>query len=93
MITEKKIESGIRGGLITLEVDPNMQCGTVCQIGDGWFYFGGTEAEGMRPSEYLSYVPIEDIVREIYDTLQDFDGDEELQDEYDYYDAILECLN
>lgn len=93
MITKKKIEDGIREGLVTFEVDPNMECGTVCRIGDWWFYFGGLSAEEMNPSEYIACTPQEDIVREIFDTLDDFRNDEELRDEYDYYDHVLTYRN
>ena len=44
MITEDMVRSGIREHLITFIVDPNMGSGTVCSIGDSWFYFGGYEA-------------------------------------------------
>lgn len=40
MITKEKIKSGIRDGIIKFVVDPNAESGTVCQIGDWWFYFG-----------------------------------------------------
>lgn len=93
MITKKKIEDGIRERLVTFEVDPNMGCGTVCRIGDWWFYFGGLSAVEMNPSEYIAYTPREDIVREIFDTLDDFRNDEELRDEYDYYDRVLTYRN
>ena len=93
MITKKKIEDGIREGLVTFEVDPNMGRGTVCRIGDWWFYFGGLSAAEMNPNEYIAYTPREDIVREIFDTLDDFRNDEELRDEYDYYDHVLTYRN
>lgn len=93
MITKKKIEDGIREGLVTFKVDPNMEYGTVCCIGDWWFYFGGFSAEEMNSSEYIACTPQEDIVREIFDTLDDFRNDEELRDEYDYYDHILTYRN
>lgn len=93
MITKKKIEDGIREGLVTFEVDLNMECGTVCRIGDWWFYFGGLSAEEMKPSEYIACTPQEDIVREIFDALDEFRNDEELRDEYDYYDHVLTYRN
>lgn len=93
MISEYKILSGIKEHLVRFVVDPNMESGTVCEIGDCWFYFGGQTAEEMNPDEYLSNVPIDDIVREIFETLDDFRKDEELRDEYDYYDAVLTYKN
>lgn len=93
MITKQMIEDGIKERLITFVVDPNMESGTVCQIGDGWFYFGGLEAEEMNPDKYVENVPNSDIVDEIFETLEDFRCDEESQDEYDYYDAVLTYRN
>ncbi len=89
MITKQLIKNGIRAKLIQFVVDPNMESGTVCQIGDNWFYFGGLTAEELNPEEYLSCVPEDDIVSEIFDTLDDFRKDEEFKDEYEYYEAVL----
>lgn len=93
MITEKLIRDGIRAKLVEFVLDPNMESGTVCRIGDSWFYFGGLTAEELSPEEYVANVPTDDIVREILETLNDFNGDEELQDEYDYYEAVLVYRN
>lgn len=89
MITKELIREGIERHLVTFEVDPNMGAGTVCRIGDGWFYFGGIEAEEASPEEYVNNVPIDDIVSEIYDVLSDFRNIDAFQDEYDYYESIL----
>lgn len=62
---------------------------TVCQIGDSWFYFGGTTAEGMNPNEYRAVVPFEDIVSEIFTVLESFRQDEYSRDEYMYYETYL----
>lgn len=93
MITKNKILSGINEHLVSFVINPNMECGTVCQIGDSWFCFGGLTADEMNPEEYLANVPIEDIVQEVLDVLNDFQTDAELKDEYDYYDAILTYKN
>lgn len=93
MITKKKILSGLKEKLITLITDPNMECGTVCKIGDCWFYFGGETAEEMEPDEFLKCIPEEDIVNEIFDTLETFRQDDECLDEYEYYDTILTYRN
>lgn len=90
MITKEMVRDGIHDGSIRFVKDPNMERGTVCQIGDDWFYFGGETAEGMQPEEYLRAVPSEDIVSEVYDTLEEFRvSGEEFEDEYDYYEAYL----
>ena len=90
MITKEMVRDGIHDGSIRFVKDPNMEHGTVCQIGGGWFYFGGETAEGMQPEEYLRAVPSEDIVSEVYDMLEAFrvSGDG-LEDEYAYYEAYL----
>ena len=62
---------------------------TVCQIGDSWFYFGGTTAEGMNPNEYRAVVPFEDIVSEIFTVLESFRQDKYSRDEYMYYETYL----
>lgn len=72
-----------------LAVDPNAKSGTVCQIGDNWFYFGGATAAELGPEEYKKNVPVEDILNEIYEVLACFRVDECFCDEYDYYDAYL----
>lgn len=60
-------------------------------IGDNWFYFGGLTAEECgTPEEYATAVPEEDIVREIYDVLDEFrESGECFADEYMYYFCIL----
>lgn len=89
MITKEKIKIGLKNGTIRIVESPN-EDGTVCQIGENWFYFGGQTAEEMSPEEYLKNVPHEDIIREIYDVLEEFLKDKSFVDEYLYYDAVLE---
>lgn len=89
MITKNMIESGIKDRTITFIVDPNMGRGTVCKIGDSWFYFGGHEAEEINPDEYLKCVPMEDVVDEVLRTLEDFLICEDFVDEYLYYEDVL----
>lgn len=90
MITKEKISRGMEQGVIRLVADPNMGSGTVCSIGDNWFYFGGLTAEELSPEEYLKEVPKQDIVDEIFTVLEDFKKYEaEFGDEYRYYDAVL----
>ena len=89
VITKKMIESGIKAKLVTFAEDPNADHGTVCRIGDGWFYFGGTEAEMYSPEEYTKNVPEERVVDEIFDVLESFrkesKEDIDFREEYDYY--------
>lgn len=85
----KLVRSGLANGLVRLITDPNMERGTVCSIGELWFYFGGLTAEEMSPEEYRKNIPIEDISREIVETLEDFANDESFAEEYSYYLSIL----
>lgn len=90
MITAKQIRHGIAKGAVRFIIDPNMGKGTVCAIGDNWFYFGGETAEQESPNEYLEHVPIEDIVGEIMDVLNDFRLQTDMfGNEYEYYEAVL----
>lgn len=89
MITKEMITSGIENQIIKFDIDPNIGHGTVCKIGNYWFYFGGLTAEEMDSEEYMQNVPIEDVADEIFVTLQDFAKDECFKDEYDYYESVL----
>lgn len=90
MITKEMIREGLNERLIRLVPDPNGCDGTVCKIEDGWFYFGGQEAERMTPEEYLACVPEVDIINEIFDTLEDFRKHPDcFEDEYEYYESVL----
>jgi len=88
-ISKDMIRDGIKRGIIRFVKDPNIDSGTVCKIGEYWFYFGGLTAEEETPEEYVRNVPEEDIVSEIYDTLESFRQDDGLRDEYLYYVTFL----
>lgn len=89
-ISREMIAEGYRTGLIRLIESPNGD-GTVCNIADNWFYFGGLEAEGISPEEYKNAVPEEDIISEIFSVLDDFKtSGEEFLDEYRYYALHLQ---
>ena len=87
IITKEMIKSGIKAGLVTFVPDPNSDHGTVCKIGDSWFYFGGSEGEKCSPEEYTKNVPEDDIIDEIFEALESYDHD--FWGEYDYYGHIL----
>ena len=53
MITEDMVRSGIREHLITFIVDPNMGSGTVCSIGDSWFYLVARRQKMRRRKSIL----------------------------------------
>lgn len=89
-ITMDEIIRGMDEGIVRLVTDPNMDYGTVCEIGGSWFYFGGFTAEEMTPEEYLRDIPKEDIARNIHDVLQEFENEQDYSDEWAYYRAFLD---
>lgn len=91
MITPKMVKDGYEAGQIRIIDSPNGD-GAACQIGDNWFYFGGHMAECETADSYVQKVPKDDIAREVYEALDDFwnCGDENLMDEYLYYELYLE---
>lgn len=88
-ITKQMIANGIHDNKVLFVTDPNLDSGTVCKIGDLWFYFGGQEAEEQEPTEYLYNTGLDDVVNEVYDTLKVFESEPELADEWNYYYSIL----
>lgn len=90
-ITREMVRKGLSSGYIVLANIPESANETVCKIGENWFFFGGLTAEGLTPEEYRKAVPFEDIVNEIYDTLEAFRQSnlDEFKDEYNYYETFL----
>ena len=89
MITKNMIHMGYTQGVVQLVISPNND-GVVCQIGDGWFYFGGCTAEEYDSVEaYKRDTTTETIISEIYVVLNEFSYESEFKDEYDYYEAYL----
>jgi len=95
-ITAQEVQAGFESGLIRLiDADLFLGDGVACQIGSGslsnWFYFAGMEGEGVSAEEYLKDVPMEDIIREIVDVLDDFQhGDVAEQDEWLFYRYMID---
>ena len=88
MITLDMIKEGYEKGLIKIVTSPHDD-GVVCSIGEHWFYFGGITAEKCKtPEEYTANVPQENIVREIFEVVDDFYI--EFEDEYYYYMYYLQ---
>ena len=87
-ITAEMIADGLESGAVAI-VDSPHDDGPVCQIGDYWFWFAGSEAEQTTAADYVASVPREDIVQEIMDVLNDFRTIPENRDEYAYYEAFL----
>lgn len=94
VITPDMIRTGIEQGIVKFVQDPNMEIGTVCRIGENWFYSSGESGEEQSPEEYVRNTGIDDLVSEVYETLDSFRKDgPELRDEYFYYyDYLRENL-
>ena len=87
MITFDMVKSGYNSGLIKLIVSPHND-GIVCSIGDNWFYFGGQTAEEYKDVEkYKKDIPKDDIIKSIFEVLEEFQI--EFEDEYHYYEYYL----
>lgn len=89
MITEDMVREGIRNGSVRFVKDPNMEHGTVCQIGEDWFYFGCLKAEELDPDEYITEMPEDDAAALVFDALEQIRNDGAFDDEYAYYEAYL----
>lgn len=87
MIAKDHIQAGIEQGIVRFIVDPNMEHGTVCKIGEHWFYFGGETAEEENPEEFLKNADMGEVVSCIMEAL---DGIKRVDGyEYHYYESML----
>lgn len=78
-ITKKLIEDGLMAKVIVPELSEG---GLVCNIGDYWFYFGGSEFEYTNPKDISFSV----LVNGIKTVLDDFYKHPEMfENEYMYY--------
>ena len=89
MITEDMVREGIRNGSVRFAKGPNMEHGTVCQIGEDWFYFGCLKAEELDPDEYITEMPEDDVAALVFGALEQIRDDGAFDDEYAYYEAYL----
>ena len=85
IITRKAIRKGLEQGVIILESPDNE---VICRIGDYFFFFAGSEGEGVTAEEYRENVPESEIIDEIYSAITSFR--EHGHDEYAYYAAYIE---
>lgn len=90
-ITKEMLRGGYGKGVVKFITDPNMEAGTVCSIGDYWFYFGGTDAEEKDPEEFLAGADMEEVLDRVLAALDGLrDENEDNGDaEYNYYCAVL----
>ena len=90
-ITITMIRKGLENGTIKITDEGSIMSnkkggGTICAIGDSWFYAFGQEGEVSTPEEYKQNVSLRIIAEEIYDVLSGNRGFEtEFPDEYKYY--------
>jgi len=94
VITKNIIRSGISQGVIRFITEPGnikagIETGTVCAIGDYWFYFGGQTAEDETPDEFLKNADWGEVIDDIFTVLEDFRTNDSFEDEYRYYEAFL----
>ena len=93
MITKSMVKKGYMKNIIRLIIGPDN--GVVGQIGTTWFYFGGETANLYDSVEkFVSDIPLETIIDEIYSTLEAFridgeNGHEEFADEYLHDELFL----
>ena len=83
------IMRGIQTGVVQFITDPNMGYGTVCKIGDYWFYFGGITAEEMEPDEYVKKFSVEKIAGIVFRVFEEWRASGFFTDEYRYCFAVL----
>ena len=88
LVSFNMVKAGYAAGLVRLMDSPHDD-GVVCGIGEHWFYFGGEEAEGCSVEEYKANVPESTIIEEIFNVLDDFEGNGLDWDEYRYYGYYL----
>ena len=60
----------------------------VCEIGDGWFYFGGDFLFDSA-DEYRKNTSDSLAAKEIYNTLEGFRNEVDFEDEYLYYSYYI----
>lgn len=77
--------TGLELGIIKLIKNPQFKTGTVCQIGEHWFYFGGETADEYEPVEFWRVTSPNDIIREITESINNLPD----ETEYSYYKAFL----
>lgn len=95
MITEKMLKEAWDNQILTLTTpsevlgDKTQGDETVASIGGWWFFFGGELGDELSPLEYITQVPEDTILKEIYEVIADFKLHEDTKDEYDYYEVYL----
>lgn len=91
MITFEMVKAGYEAGIIKLiNARAVLGDGVACQIGDNWFYFGGQTAEEYNDVEkYKNDIPKDDILKSIYEVLEQFSTEDSFEDEYLYYECFL----
>lgn len=94
MITLNMVKKAYEADIIKLIDSPNDD-GTVCKIGEHWFYFDANHGEDYFSENYKEFFATSYIVAKIFDTLDDMrQNPREFGTEYTYYESyILQELN
>ena len=76
----------IRIGLGTgkIEIIDHLKFGTVCLIGESWFYFAGMQGETENAEAIIENTPTEVLVDEIYSAINETD-----EEDCKYYLSVL----
>lgn len=99
MLNLEQVEKAIEKGIITFITDPNMNEGTVCSIGEYWFYCWTTTSMNEfftdhSPKEIISTIPTTFLALLVFVVLEEFRNTPDFVDEYNYYNSyIIEQLN
>lgn len=90
-ISKEMISDAIDHHLIRFINDPSVGTGTVCAIGDNWFYFGGDAVENINAAELFQFFSKEKIVDILFQIFDDMikTNDEESIDDYRYYYSFI----
>ena len=82
-ITKEMVKNAYNQNLIWLDADPNTGSGTVARFGKTWLVFGGKPACELSPATYISSVPEEEIINEMFESIDELKT--EMPEEYEYW--------
>ena len=95
MITRDDVVNGYMHGAVKFKNARNFygMDEVCCCIGHGgvslnWFYFGGMDAEGKTPMEFIHEVGIDNVLTMVTNTLNDCIREID-KDEYAFYECVL----
>lgn len=80
----------MNAGAIRFEANPQAE-GTVARIGDYWFYFNDPVAAEGTPDEFIATTPVDTMVRELSEALEELADDVSIEEYMYYYYALREA--